>query len=164
MRSSYLIVIVAISFWACSGSQSGSQNESSDPPAGDHPAGEHPTGTDATASTETATKRVFFKAPEDGATVSSPVFVDMGVEGMQIEPAGAVKEGFGHHHILINQDSWPAGEVIPATDTTIHFGKGQTNTSLELAPGDYTLSLQFADGVHQSYGPDMAASIKVTVK
>ena len=92
------------------------------------------------------------------------MFVEMGVVGMQVEPAGEVKEGFGHHHILINQEYWPTGEVIPASDTTIHFGKGQTNTSLELAPGEYTISLQFADGVHSSYGPDMAASIKVTVK
>ena len=44
---------------------------------------------------------VFFKHPADGATVASPVFIEMGVSGMQIEPAGAVKEGFGHHHILI---------------------------------------------------------------
>ena len=83
---------------------------------------------------------------------------------MQIEPAGQVKEGFGHHHILINQEFWPKGEVIPASDTTIHFGKGQTDTQLELAPGDYTISLQFADGVHTSYGPEMATSIKITVK
>ena len=48
-------------------------------------------------------KKVFFKWPKDGSTVASPVFVDMGVEGMIIEPAGIVKEGYGHHHILINQ-------------------------------------------------------------
>ncbi|WP_339812882.1 DUF4399 domain-containing protein [uncultured Imperialibacter sp.] len=128
--------------------------------------------TEETASTSEATEtvaeavkpRVFFKSPADGATVSNPVFVEMGVEGMQIEPAGQVKEGFGHHHILINQEFWPKGEVIPASDSTIHFGKGQTDTQLELAPGDYTISLQFADGVHTSYGPEMATSIKITVK
>ena len=49
------------------------------------------------------TKKVFFKWPKDGSSVASPVFIDMGVEGMQIEPAGVVKEGYGHHHILINQ-------------------------------------------------------------
>ncbi|MEQ6121812.1 DUF4399 domain-containing protein [Reichenbachiella sp. MALMAid0571] len=107
---------------------------------------------------------VFFKSPADGATVASPVFIEMGVKGMKIEPAGQVNEGFGHHHILINQASWPEGQVIPASDSTIHFGKGQTDTSLELEPGEYTISLQFANGVHASYGEDMAASIKITVE
>lgn len=107
---------------------------------------------------------VFFKHPTDGATVPSPVFIEMGVAGMQIEPAGAVKEGFGHHHILINQASWPEGTVIPMSDSTIHFGKGQTDTTLELEPGAYTISLQFADGVHASYGEKMATSISITVE
>lgn len=107
---------------------------------------------------------VFFKHPAQGANVPSPVYIEMGVSGMQIEPAGAVKAGYGHHHILINQASWPAGEVIPMSDSTIHFGKGQTDTSLALEPGVYTLSLQFADGVHSSYGEKMAASITVTVE
>ncbi len=155
MRSIYLVTIIAITAWACSGSQSGNQDESTDQPE---------TTTTTPAPEPTEEPRVFFKAPEDGATVSSPVFVEMGVVGMQIEPAGEVKEGYGHHHILINQESWPEGEVIPNSDTTIHYGKGQTNASLELAPGEYTLSLQFANGVHSSYGPDMAASIQVTVK
>ncbi|MFT7032334.1 MAG: hypothetical protein ACJA2S_000833 [Cyclobacteriaceae bacterium] len=107
---------------------------------------------------------VFFKHPADGATVPSPVFIEMGVKGMQIEPAGAVKEGFGHHHILINQTSWPKGEVIPASDSTKHYGKGQMDASLELEAGEYTISLQFGNGVHSSYGEDMAASIKITVE
>ena len=107
---------------------------------------------------------VFFKHPADGATVPSPVYIEMGVSGMQVEPAGAVKEGFGHHHILINQTSWPEGTVIPMSDSTIHYGKGQTDTTLELEPGEYTISLQFANGVHASYGEKMAASITVTVE
>ncbi|MGL1885271.1 MAG: DUF4399 domain-containing protein [Reichenbachiella sp.] len=107
---------------------------------------------------------VFFKFPEDGAVVGSPLFIEMGVSGMEVEPAGAVKAGFGHHHILINQTSWPEGQIIPMSDSTLHFGKGQTDTSLELPAGEYTLSLQFANGVHGSYGSEMASSIKVTVE
>ena len=61
---------------------------------------------------------------------------------MQIEPAGQVKEGLGHHDILINQTSWPEGEIIPPSDTTIHFGKGQTETELTIEPGNYVISLQ----------------------
>ena len=116
------------------------------------------------SKTESDSSFVFFKYPENGATVPSPVFVEMGVSGMQIEPAGEVKAGFGHHHILINQTGWPEGEVIPMSDSTKHYGKGQTDASLELPAGEYTLSLQFADGVHTSYGPSMAASITITVE
>ena len=109
-------------------------------------------------------KKVFFKWPKDGSTVASPVFVDMGVEGMIIEPAGIVKEGYGHHHILINQKFWPEGEVIPTSDSTLHFGKGQTDASIELDPGRYIISLQFADGVHVSFGELMSESIEINVE
>ena len=88
----------------------------------------------------------------------------MGVEGMVVEPAGVVKEGFGHHHILINQKFWPQGEVIPMSDTTLHFGKGETDTSIELDPGQYIISLQFADGVHASLGESMSSSIEINVE
>ncbi len=109
-------------------------------------------------------KQVFFKWPKDGSTVASPVFIDMGLEGMIVEPAGKVKSGFGHHHLLINQKFWPEGSVIPTSDTTLHYGQGQTDTSIELDPGTYILSLQFADGVHASYGEKMSATIKINVE
>jgi|TARA_B110000881_G_scaffold220835_1_gene247483 hypothetical protein len=107
---------------------------------------------------------VFFKWPKDQSTVSSPVFIDMGIEGILIEPAGKVREGYGHHHILINQKSWPLGDVIPMSDSTLHYGKGQTDASIELLPGRYVISLQFADGVHASYGQEMASSITINVE
>tara|TARA_B110000116_G_C16745009_1_gene540459 strand:- start:188 stop:628 length:441 start_codon:yes stop_codon:yes gene_type:complete len=108
--------------------------------------------------------RVYFKWPKDLSTVSSPVFIDMGLDGMLIEPAGKVREGYGHHHILINQKSWPLGDVIPMSDSTLHYGKGQKDASIELLPGRYVISLQFADGVHASYGKEMASSITINVE
>lgn len=107
---------------------------------------------------------VFFENLTDGDSVESPFLVKMGLTGMEIQPAGEVNEGFGHHHILINLDGWPEGEVIPPSDTTIHYGKGQTETELTLEPGSYTIALQFADGVHRSYGESMAAKIDIIVK
>ena len=50
------------------------------------------------------------------------------------------------------------------SDTTIHYGKGQTDASVELPPGKYILSLQFADGVHSSFGKELASSIKIKVE
>ena len=107
---------------------------------------------------------VSFVQPADGATVSNPVHVVFGVQGMKIAPAGTPTEGTGHHHLLIDGKSLPKGEVIPANDKSLHFGKGQTETDLTLPPGDHTLTLQFGDGAHRSYGPEMSKTIKVHVK
>ncbi|MEC7948247.1 MAG: DUF4399 domain-containing protein [Myxococcota bacterium] len=107
--------------------------------------------------------KVFFVSPADGATVKGPVTVKMGVEGMTVQPAGQLTEGTGHHHVIIDAKGVPKGTAVPADDQHIHFGKGQTETTLELAPGEHTLTLQFADGAHRSYGPEMSATIKVTV-
>jgi uncharacterized protein DUF4399 len=107
---------------------------------------------------------VSFVQPADGATVSNPVHVVFAVEGMKIAPAGTMTEGTGHHHLLIDGQPLPKGEVIPATDKSLHFGKGQTETDLTLPPGDHTLTLQFGDGAHRSYGPEMSKTITVHVK
>ena len=152
MKNILLLTLIGLIFSACS----------SNKPAADEKAEEK--SAEPVVEQIAEAPSVFFKHPADGATVPSPVFIEMGVTGMQVEPAGEVKEGFGHHHILINQSSWPKGEIIPPSDTTIHFGKGQTDTTLELDAGEYVLSLQFADGVHTSYGEEMAASIKITVE
>jgi hypothetical protein len=109
-------------------------------------------------------KRVFFVEPADGATVTSPFKVKFGVEGMEVKPAGDETPNSGHHHILVNMDSMAEGQTIPFSDKHIHFGKGQTETELKLAPGTYKLTMQFANKNHVSYGKDMSHTIRVTVK
>jgi Domain of unknown function (DUF4399) len=111
-----------------------------------------------------ADRGVYFMEPANGSTVTSPFKVKFGVKGMDIKPAGEQIKGTGHHHLLINLDSKPEGEIIPFDEKHMHFGKGQTETEVKLAPGNYTLTMQFADGFHLSYGKPMSASIKVTVK
>jgi len=111
-----------------------------------------------------STNGVSFNGLEDGSTLSSPFLLEMGVEGMIVEPKGAPREGYGHHHLLINDDYAPAGTVIVADDTHIHYGGGQTSDSIALEPGEYKLTLQFADGMHVSYGEQWAKSINVTVE
>ena len=108
--------------------------------------------------------KVFFANLSDGDTVSSPFLVEFGVEGMEVEPAGAVNEGKGHHHIIINSGFIPVGGTVPADSVNIHYGKGQLSDSLDLMPGMHKLTMQFADGYHRSYGPQLASSIKVVVK
>jgi Domain of unknown function (DUF4399) len=116
------------------------------------------------AMTSAPAKSVFFVEPKDGATVSSPFKVVFGVKGMAVEPAGDIKPDSGHHHLLINLVAMPAGEAIPVDATHLHFGKAQTDAEVTLPPGQYKLTMQFANGAHVSYGPAMAATINVTVK
>ena len=101
---------------------------------------------------------------QDGDVVESPFVVEMVVAGMEVEPAGALALSKGHHHILINRGYYETGEVIPMDENNKHFGDGSTQTTLELEPGEYTLTLQFADGLHQSYGEAMSASINISVQ
>jgi len=112
---------------------------------------------------ETTKGKVFFSEPKDGAEIKGPVKVVMGVEGMKLQPAGEVVEGTGHHHILMNKDFMPPGQVIPTDDTHKHYGKGQTEDVLNLPPGNHKLTLQFADGLHRSYGKDLSSTINIKV-
>ncbi len=116
------------------------------------------------AASVSMAQSVSFVEPADGATVSSPFKVKFGVTGMDIKPAGDMSPNTGHHHLLINAAPVAAGEAVPVDAQHIHFGKGQTDTEVTLAPGAYTLTLQFANGAHQSYGLPLSKTIKVTVK
>ena len=78
--------------------------------------------------------------------------------------AGKVLKGTGHHHLLIDVEPVEAGATVAADEQHIHFGKGQTETEIELTPGEHTLRLQLADFAHRSYGPELGAAIKVTVE
>jgi hypothetical protein len=109
--------------------------------------------------------KVFFKNLKDGETVKSPLKVEMGIEGLKLDTAGAIVAGTGHHHLLIDAgDSIPAGTVVPKDATHLHFGKAQSSAEVPLTPGKHVLTLQFADGIHRSYGSQLAATITVTVK
>lgn len=107
---------------------------------------------------------VDFVLPKNGETVSSPFNVVFAVSGMSVAPAGDMTKDTGHHHLLINASAIPEGTVIPADETHKHFGKGQTETQVTLPPGRYKLSMQFANGAHQSYGEKMSKTIEITVK
>ncbi len=106
---------------------------------------------------------VSFVNIEDGAEVTSPFTMVMGVSGMELEPAGEYNENKGHHHLVIDGSFIPMYEVVPADENNIHYGDGRTETEVELSPGEHTLTLQFADGLHRSYGEQLSATITVTV-
>jgi len=109
--------------------------------------------------------KVVFQNLKDGAVVSSPLKVKMGTEVIKVDTAGPVIAGIGHHHLLIDaEDSLTAGTMVPKDSTHLHFGKGQTETEIKLAPGKHKLALQFADGLHRSYGGKLSTVITVNVK
>lgn len=116
------------------------------------------------ASMQDSSKRVYFVAPADGATVTSPFLVKFGVEGMDLKPAGDASPNSGHHHLLINLAAMSPGEAIPFSPTHMHFGKAQSEAEIKLPPGKYTLTMQFGNKDHLSYGAPMSKSITVTVK
>lgn len=109
-------------------------------------------------------KAVYFIEPAHNAKVKSPFKVVFGLKGMEVKPAGTMDKDTGHHHLLINKMAMNEGEVIPADEKHLHFGAGQTETEVTLEPGEYVLTMQFANGLHQSYGPMMSSTIKVIVE
>tara|TARA_B100001540_G_C15229109_1_gene383077 strand:+ start:32 stop:439 length:408 start_codon:yes stop_codon:yes gene_type:complete len=108
--------------------------------------------------------KVFFKNLNNGDTVQSPVVVEMGVRGMKIKPAGQLEAGTGHHHIIIDGDFMDYGEIIPMDKKHLHYGKGDTVASVPLSSGQHTLTLQFANGLHMSYGEQFSNTISIYVK
>ena len=110
---------------------------------------------------------VYFIAPQNGAKLHSPVTVKFGLKGMGIAPAGVKFDNTGHHHLLVDTDvsELKLDAPMPATDKIVHFGKGQTETTLTLTPGKHTLQLIFADQLHQSFDPPLTSKkITITVK
>ena len=110
---------------------------------------------------------VYFIAPRDGATVHGPVTVKFGLKGMGVAPAGIKFDNTGHHHVLIDTDlnDLKLDAPLAATDKVLHFGKGQTETTVTLAPGKHTLELVFADYLHMPFDPPLhSQKITITVK
>src|SRR5882672_3512638 len=108
--------------------------------------------------------KVYFIAPKNGATIKGPVKVVMGLSGMGVAPAGVDSPDTGHHHILVDADAANVDMPMPVDDKHRHFGKGQTEASLDLAPGKHTLQLVLGDKNHIPHNPPvMSEKITITV-
>lgn len=100
-------------------------------------------------------------SPQDGAEVTSPVTVVFGLKGMGVAPAGINKDGTGHHHLLVDQQELPPLNTVMG-NPPLHFGGGQTETELELEPGEHTLQLILGNYLHVPFNP-MVLSEKITI-
>jgi hypothetical protein len=106
---------------------------------------------------------LYFIAPQSGAMLRGEIAVKFGLRGMGVAPAGIQLDGTGHHHLLINLEALPAlDQPIPADARHVHFGKGQTETTLKLPPGQHTLQLLLGDHLHRPHQP-VVVSEKITI-
>jgi len=120
----------------------------------------------AMTSPSPAGATVYFIEPADGAVVTPTFTVKFGLKGMGVAPAGTDVPNTGHHHLLIDVATLPdMSQPLPATDHIVHFGKGQTETEVTLAPGKHTLQLVFANYLHIPHDPPVVSKpITITVK
>ena len=125
------------------------------------------------AAKKAATKkaRVFFMEPKNGATVTSPLHMKFGAEGIQIAavPPGditkaQVRPGIAHYHVGIDQSCLPPGKtIVKGTPSWVHFGDGKDVFDTQLTPGKHKLALQLGDDLHDTL-PGTCQEITVTVK
>jgi len=102
-------------------------------------------------------------APRDGAIVASPVTVEFGLKNMGIAPAGVSSPNTGHHHLLIDAAELPPlDQPLPKDEHHLHFGGGQTEAQVKLAPGKHTLQLIMGDANHVPHNPPVLSN-KVTI-
>jgi len=107
----------------------------------------------------------YIVSPKDGATVSSPLKVVFGLAGMGVAPAGVEKKNTGHHHLIIDSDLPPMNEPVTSDAHHRHFGGGQTEVTIELAPGNHTLQLVMGDHNHIPHDPPIISKkISIHVK
>ena len=111
-----------------------------------------------------ANPKVYFINLEDGDRLESPFLIQFGLSGMGIAPAGTDRANTGHHHLLINVNEIDLSKPIPSSSSHIHFGGGQTESLIDLMPGDYSMQLVLGDMTHTPHNPPIISKrINITV-
>ncbi|ACK51062.1 hypothetical protein Msil_2123 [Methylocella silvestris BL2] len=109
--------------------------------------------------------KLYIISPANKARVRSPFTVQFGLKGMGVTQAGNTSANAGHHHLLVDvKEPISETEIIPSDKNHLHFGGGQTETTLDLPPGRHTLQLVLGDAKHRPLSPLLASQkIEVTV-
>ncbi len=106
---------------------------------------------------------LYIITPRDGQRLRGPVTVRFGLKNMGVTRAGDRTANMGHHHLLLNSDGQlDPTEPIPTDRKHLHFGAGQTETTLDLPPGTHTLQLVLGDAEHKLFKPPLISK-KITV-
>jgi hypothetical protein len=116
-----------------------------------------------TESLSSSDAAVYIIEPKNNQNVTNPVKIKFGIQGMSLSPAGINRELSGHHHLLIDVDNFPdLKKPIPSDKNHLHFGKGQTETIINLKQGKHTLQLLLGDYLHIPH-KDPVYSQKITI-
>jgi len=112
-----------------------------------------------------ANAKVGFANIKEGEVLPPEFVVKFDLQGMKVRKASEdlFDRRTGHHHLLIDIAPVPKGQVIVFDEQHMHFGKGQTETKIKLAPGPHKLIMQLGDGAHASYGPALSATVNIVV-
>ncbi|HLZ67049.1 MAG TPA: DUF4399 domain-containing protein [Aliidongia sp.] len=106
---------------------------------------------------------VYIGWPNDGETLHTRhVKVWFGTRNFGVAPAGVDKPNTGHHHLLIDAPLPPLDQEIPNDKNHLHFGAGQTETTIDLPPGTHTLQLLMGDANHIPHNPPLMSK-KITI-
>ena len=106
---------------------------------------------------------LYIIAPQNNVNITNPIKIIFGLKNMGVAPAGIKYAQTGHHHLLINLDNLPSlDRPIPSDKNHIHFGKGQTETTIQLPPGEHTLQLILGDHHHIPHDPAVISE-KITI-
>ena len=109
-------------------------------------------------------EKVYFINLKDGDELKSPFLVQFGLSGKGVAPAGVEVANTGHHHLLINIDELDFKMPIPSSKQHLHFGMGQTETTLDLPAGKHKLQLVLGDKYHIPHSPPLVSEIiEITV-
>jgi len=106
--------------------------------------------------------KVYFISPKDGERVRNPVVVRFGLKGIGVAPAGIEMVNTGHHHLIIDAPLPDITATIPTDEHYRHFGGGQTEAEITLAPGEHTLQLLLGDHLHVPHNPPVISE-KITI-
>jgi Domain of unknown function (DUF4399) len=106
---------------------------------------------------------VYIGWPNDGETLHTRhIKVWFGTRNFGVAPAGVDKPNTGHHHLLIDVPLPPLDQEIPNDKNHLHFGAGQTETTIDLPPGTHTLQLLMGDANHIPHDPPLMSK-KITI-
>ncbi len=110
--------------------------------------------------------KAYIISPKDGQVVSKTFTVRFGMVNMGVAPAGVKLPNTGHHHLLIDLENLPDMEKpLAFSENVRHFGGGQTETEITLAPGKHTLRLLLGNYLHIPHKPPvLSEKTTVTVK
>ena len=117
------------------------------------------------ATPSPAGAKVYFINLKDGQHVKSPVMIQFGLTGMGVAPFGLTgtnTANTGHHHLIVDAEAPASGTPVPADATHIHYGRGQTEATVQLTPGQHTLQLVLADAGHVVHAPAVVSE-KITI-